>query len=64
LIDPAVGLPTEQQVRLGLAGAIDAGPTIVRVGAPQVGQIGVDGVGMDIDDGWEWLGVDGGSART
>jgi hypothetical protein len=50
VIDPAVGQSTEQQVRLGLAGALDAGPAVVRVRAPQVGQISVDGVAVDIDD--------------
>ena len=40
----------DEQVRLGLAGALDAGPAVVRIGAPQVGQIIVDGVGVDIDE--------------
>jgi hypothetical protein len=31
-------------------GALDARPAVVRIGAPQVGQIIVDGVGVDIDE--------------
>ena len=50
VVDQAVRLPTEHQVRLGVAGAVDAGPAVVRVGAPQVGQFVVDGVGVDIDE--------------
>jgi hypothetical protein len=71
MIDGAVGNPTEQQLRFGLAGALDAGPAIVRIDASQVGQITVDGMRVDIDeagrdgqlsvDGWlratgGWLG--------
>jgi hypothetical protein len=37
-------------MRPGLAGAIEAGPVVVRIGAPQIGQIGVDGVGVDVDE--------------
>jgi hypothetical protein len=50
VVNPPIGLSTEEQIRLGLAGAVDAGPAIVRVASSQVGQIDVDGVGMDIDD--------------
>jgi hypothetical protein len=50
VIDPAVVLSTEHQVRLGVVGAVDAGPAVVRIGAPQIRQIIVDGVGVDIDE--------------
>jgi hypothetical protein len=66
LIYPTVRLSTEQQVRLGLAGALDAGPAVVRIGALQVGQIIIDGVSVDIDEAWVGglLSVDdGGSAQ-
>jgi hypothetical protein len=64
VIDQAVMLPTEHKVRLGVAGAVDAGPAVVRISAPQVGQFIIDGVGVDIDDACGWLGVDdGGSAQ-
>jgi len=49
LIDPAVVLSAEQQLRLGVAGALDAWPQIVRIGMPQIQQMIVDGVGVDID---------------
>jgi hypothetical protein len=66
VIDPAVGNPTEQQVRLGFAGAVDAGPAVVWIGAPQVGQFIVDGVGVHVDESYAGgrLSVDdGGSAQ-
>jgi len=50
VIDLAVMLSTEQQLRVGVAGAVDAGPVVVRVGAPQIQQSIVDGVGVDIDE--------------
>jgi hypothetical protein len=50
VVNPPIGLSTEEQIRLGLAGAVDAGPAVVRIGAPQIGQIIVDGVGMDVDE--------------
>jgi hypothetical protein len=50
VIDPAVVLPAEQQTRFGLAGAFDAGPVVMRIAAPQIQQIIVDGVGVDIDE--------------
>jgi len=50
VIDSAVVLSTEQQVCLGLAGVLDAGPEVVRTGSPQIRQILVDGVGVDIDE--------------
>jgi hypothetical protein len=50
VIDPAVGNPAEHQVRVGLAGAIDGGPAVVWISLPQIRQIGVDGVGVDIDE--------------
>jgi hypothetical protein len=61
VIDSAVWNPTEQQLRFGLAGALDAGPAIVRIGASQVGQIDVDGMCVDIDEagGVSQLSVDG-----
>jgi hypothetical protein len=49
VIDPAVVLSAEQQLRLGVVGALDAGPQIVRIGMPQIQQMIVDGVGVDID---------------
>jgi hypothetical protein len=60
VIDRAVGNPTEQQLCVGLAGALDARPAIVRIGASQVGQIDVDGMCVDIDeaDGVGQLSVD------
>jgi hypothetical protein len=61
VIDQAVLLSTEHQVRLGVAGAVDAGPAVVRVGAPQIRQVIVDGVGVDIDEpcACESVSVDG-----
>jgi hypothetical protein len=50
VVNPPIGLSTEEQIRLGLAGAVDAGPAVVRISTPQVEQIIVDGVGMDVDD--------------
>jgi hypothetical protein len=50
VIDPAVLLPAEHQARLGVVGAVDAGPAVLRIGALQVGQLIVDGVGVDIDE--------------
>jgi hypothetical protein len=49
VIDPAVMLSAEQQLRLGVVGALDAWPQIVRIGMPQIRQMIVDGVGVDID---------------
>ncbi len=37
---------------LGVAGALDAWPAVVRIGLPQIRQIVVDGVGVDIDEPW------------
>ena len=50
MIYPTVGLSTEQQVRLGITGAVDAGPEVVRIGAPKIQQLIVDGVGVDTDE--------------
>lgn len=50
MIDSAVGKPTEQQLRVGLTGALDTRPAIVRIGASQVGQIDVDRMCMDVDE--------------
>jgi hypothetical protein len=50
VVDPAVRLPTEHQLRLGLAGALDARPAVVGVRARQVRQAIVDGMSVDIDD--------------
>jgi len=50
VIDLAVMPSTEQQLRVGAAGAVDAGPVVVWVGAPQIQQSIVDGVGVDIDE--------------
>jgi hypothetical protein len=49
VIDLAVMLSTEQQLRVGVAGAVDAGPQVVRIRMPQIQQMIVDGVGVDID---------------
>jgi hypothetical protein len=61
MIDGAVANPTEHQLRLGLAGALDAGPAIVRIDPSQVGQISVDGMCVDIDEAGRdgQLSVDG-----
>ena len=61
MINPAVGNPPEHQVRFGLARAVDAGPGVVRIGPPQIRQIVVDGVGVDIDEAGAggWVSVDG-----
>ena len=61
MIDGAVGDPTKHQLRFGLAVALEAGPAIVRIDASQVGQLSVDGVGVDIDEagGDSQLSVDG-----
>jgi hypothetical protein len=61
MIDGAVGNPTEKQLRFGLTGALDTGPAVVRIDASQVGQISVDGMGVDIDEagGDGQLSVDG-----
>ena len=61
MIDGAVALSTEKQLRFGLTGALDAGPVIVRIDASQVGQISVDGMCVDIDEagGDGQLSVDG-----
>jgi hypothetical protein len=61
VIDGAVALSTEKQLRFGLTGALDAGPVIVRIDASQVGQISVDGMCVDIDEagGDGQLSVDG-----
>ena len=50
VVDPPVMLSTEEQLRVGVAGAVDAGPVVVRVGTPQIRQPIVDGVGVDIDE--------------
>jgi hypothetical protein len=50
MIYPPVALSTEHQQRVGLGGAVDAGPGIVRIGPTQVRQIIVDGVSVDIDE--------------
>ena len=66
MIDPTVRLSTEQQVRLGITGAVDAGPEVVRIGEPKIQQLIVDGVGVDIDEAGVggYLSVDDcGSAR-
>jgi hypothetical protein len=64
VIDPAVVLPAEQQTRFGLAGAVDAGPVVVRIRTSQIRQIIVDGVGVDIDEACagRQLSVDGGGS--
>jgi hypothetical protein len=49
VIDPAVVLSTEHQLRVGLACPVDAGPAVVRISL-QIREILVDGVGMDIDE--------------
>jgi hypothetical protein len=49
VIDLAVMLSTEQQLRLGVVGALGAWPQIVWIGMPQIRQMIVDGVGVDID---------------
>jgi hypothetical protein len=61
VIDPAVVLSAELQVRLGLACPLDTRPEVVRVGLPQIRQIRVDGVGVDIDraNAGGWVSVDG-----
>jgi hypothetical protein len=50
VVDCAVRNSVELELRFGLAGALDVGPAILRIGALQVGQIDVDGVGVDIDE--------------
>jgi hypothetical protein len=50
VIDLAVGNPAEHQVRVGLAGAIDGGPAVRWISLPQIRQIAVDGVGVEIDE--------------
>ena len=61
MIDGAVGDPTKHQLRFGFIGALDAGPAIVRIDASQVGQLGVDGMCVNIDEagGDSQLSVDG-----
>jgi hypothetical protein len=61
VIDPAVGNPTKHQAGFGFAGAFDAGPAVVWIDLPEVRQILVDGVGMDIDEATagESVSVDG-----
>jgi len=49
VIDPAVVLSTEHQVRVRRACPVDAGPAVVRISL-QIREILVDGVGMDIDE--------------
>jgi hypothetical protein len=49
VIDPAVGNPAKHQARFGLGAAVDAGPEVLRIGLPQILQIYVDGVSVDID---------------
>jgi hypothetical protein len=53
-------------LRIDLAGALDTGPAIVRIDALHVGQIGVDGVGVDIDEAGSsgQLSVDDGLRAT
>ena len=60
MIDPAVVLSTEHQVRVRLACPVDAGPAVVRISL-QIREILVDGVGMDIDEATagESVSVDG-----
>jgi hypothetical protein len=50
VIDPAVRPATENQQPIGFVGALDGGPVVVRVGPPQIRQVMVDGVGVDIDE--------------
>jgi hypothetical protein len=52
VIDPTVGQPAEHQRRIGLVDALDARPAVVRIGLPQIRQIEVDRVGVDIDEPW------------
>jgi hypothetical protein len=51
VIDFAVYLSTEHQARIGVAGALDAGPGVEWIGLAQIRQIIVDGVSVDIDEG-------------
>jgi hypothetical protein len=50
VIDPAVRPATENKQPIGFVGALDDGPVVVRVGPPQIRQVMVDGVGVDIDE--------------
>ncbi|MDT5238619.1 MAG: hypothetical protein QOD97_817 [Mycobacterium sp.] len=50
MIDPTVGQPAEHQRRIGLVDALDVRPAVVRIGLPQIRQIEVDRVGVDIDE--------------
>jgi hypothetical protein len=50
VVDPAVGNPIEHQAGFNIAGAFDAGPAVVWIELPEVRQILVDGVGVDIDE--------------
>jgi hypothetical protein len=50
VVDCAVRNSVELELRFSFAGALDAGPAILRIGASQVGQIDIDGVGVDIDE--------------
>jgi len=61
VIDPAVVQSTEHQLCLAISGVLDAGPEVVRIGGPQIRQILVDGVGVDIDEpcACESVSVDG-----
>jgi hypothetical protein len=57
-------LAAEQQICLGLARSLDAGPKIFRVGGPQIREIRGDGMGVDIDEAslGGQLNVDGGGS--
>jgi hypothetical protein len=52
VIDPTVGQAPEHQRRIGVVDALDARPVVVGIGLPQIRQIAVDGVGVDIDEPW------------
>ena len=50
MIDFAVNVAAEHQARTGVAGAVDAGPGVVRIGPAQIRQVIVDGMSVDIDE--------------
>jgi hypothetical protein len=50
VVDPAVRGSAECQGRVGVTHPLDAWPAIVWVGLAQVGQVDVDGVGVNIDE--------------
>jgi hypothetical protein len=50
VINATVGGTTEGQNRIGLVGVLDARPAVVRIVLPEVRQVGVDGVGVEIDE--------------